>query len=112
MSITKSLFAPVLFASLALAGCDKAELESTKQQLQTVSLERDNLKTQLDASKQQSAALTQQVNSLQAKLAAAAAALAASPPETGKGDTADKKSGAGGKTGSAKPREPAKTPAP
>ena len=111
MSITKSLFVPVLLASIALAGCDqsKAELESTKQQLQIVSGERDVLKTQLDASKQQAAALTQQVNNLQAKLTAAMAALAAPPPETVKGD---KKGGAGGKTGSPKPSEPAKAPAP
>ena len=110
MSMTKSLFVPVLLASIAFAACDqsKAELEATKQQLQTVSLERDNLKAQLDASKQQTAALAQQINNVQAKLTAAMAALAA-PPETGKGD---KKSGAGGKTGSAKPSEPAMAPAP
>jgi len=72
MSMTKSLFVSVLLASLAVAGCDKAELEATKQQLQTVSVERDNLKAQLDASKQQIAALALQVNNLQAKLAAAA----------------------------------------
>ena len=57
MSMTRFLFVPVLLASIALAGCDKAELEATKQQLQTVTVERDNLKTQLDASKQQTAAL-------------------------------------------------------
>jgi septal ring factor EnvC (AmiA/AmiB activator) len=110
MSMTKSLFVPVLLASLAFAACDqsKAELESTKQQLQTTIMERDNLRAQLDASKKQTAALAQQINDVQAKLTAAMAALAA-PPETGKGD---KKSGAGGKTGSAKPSEAAKAPAP
>lgn len=113
MSMTKSLFVPVLLASIAFAACDqsKAELESTKQQLQTVSLERDNLKAQLDASKQQTAALAQQINNVQAKLTAAMAALAA-PPETGKGDKVDKKGGAGGKTGSSKPNESPKAPAP
>jgi septal ring factor EnvC (AmiA/AmiB activator) len=110
MSITKSLFVPVLLASIAFAACDqsKAELESTKQQLQTVSMERDNLKAQLDASKQQTAALAKQINDVQAKLTAAMAALAA-PPEAGKGD---KKGGAGGKTGSPKPSESPKAPAP
>ena len=108
MSMTKFLFVPILLASIALVGCDKAELEATKQQLQTVSLERDNLKQQLDASKQQNAALTLQVSNLQTKLVAAATALAA--PD--KAEKADKKGGAGGKTGSAKSSEPAKAPAP
>jgi len=107
MSMTKFLFVTILLATIGLVGCDKAELEATKQQLQTVSLERDSLKTQLDASKQQNAALTLQVNNLQTKLAAAAAALAAPDKEK-----ADKKGGAGGKTGSAKSSEPAKAPAP
>ena len=112
MSMTKSLFVPILVASIAFAGCvSKAELDATKQQLQAVTSERDNLKTQLEAAKQQTTGLTMLVNSLQTKLAAAAAALAA-PPETGKGDKVDKKGGAGGKTGSPKPSESPKAPAP
>ena len=112
MSMTKSLFVPVLLACIAFAGCDqsKAELESTKQQLQNTIVERDNLRAQLDASKQQAAALSQQINNVQAKLTAAMAALAAPPETADKGDK--KKSGAGGKTGSAKPSDAAKAPAP
>src|SRR4051812_943917 len=90
MSTSKFVIGVVLLAVLPLTACDKAELDATKQQLQTVSLERDALKTQLDASKQQSAALQQQVSDLRAKVAAATAALAAPgadvKPDAAKGD--------------------------
>jgi hypothetical protein len=58
---------------LGVIGCDpsKAELDRTKQELQTVSAERDGLKSQLDQANGKVATLTQQVTDLQAKANAA-----------------------------------------
>jgi hypothetical protein len=64
-----------------VAACDpsKAELDKTKADLATLTGERDNLKTQLEAANQKVGQLTQQVADLQAKAAAAAAPAAAAP---------------------------------
>ena len=72
----------VLAVLLGVSGCDqsKAELDSTKQQLQTVTTERDNLKSQLDAANQQLTTLRQQLADAQAKDAAAAAPPPAAEP--------------------------------
>jgi septal ring factor EnvC (AmiA/AmiB activator) len=120
MSTTKSLMLAIFLASVSLCGCDKAELEATKQQLQTVSSERDALKAQVEASKQQVAQLQQQNNELQGKVTTAMAALtamAADPKAEGaKGDKkqeaakGDKKGAGAAKAAPAKPSEPAKTP--
>lgn len=77
MSI-KNVVGALLLAGLGLAGCDqsKAELDSTKQQLQTVTAERDSLKTQLDATKAQLAAAQQQIDQMKQ----AAATPPATPP--------------------------------
>ena len=123
MSTTKSLIFASFVASVSLAACvPKAELDTTKQQLEAVSLERDALKAQLEASKQQTAVLQLQVKDLQAKVTAAATALVApdadakhegakgdKKPEAAKADKSDKKA-AGGMKPAAKPGEPAKTP--
>src|SRR4030081_2628884 len=60
-----------LAVCIGLVGCDqsKAELDTTKTQLQAVTSERDSLKTQMDAQKAQLAALQQQID--QMKTAAA-----------------------------------------
>src|SRR3954454_17896281 len=93
MSTRTFLLGAVLLVIVPLTACDKAELDATKQQRQTVSLEHDAFKAQLDASGQQSAALQQQVTDLRAKVAAATAALAA-PAADAKPDATkvDKKS--------------------
>jgi outer membrane murein-binding lipoprotein Lpp len=74
MAINKLLGALVL-VGLGLVGCDqsKAELDSTKQQLQAVTAERDSLKSQLDATKAQLAAAQQQMDQMKAAQAAPAA---------------------------------------
>src|SRR3954471_16983540 len=78
MPMTKILgLALVLVAMSALAACDqsKPELDATKRQLQQVTMERDNLKTQLDEAQKRALALQQQVADIQARLSEAAAAL-------------------------------------
>jgi septal ring factor EnvC (AmiA/AmiB activator) len=107
MATMKTLgIAVVLAATGALAGCDqsKAELEATKQQLQTVTMERDSLKTELQESKQRAVTLQRQLADIQAKLSAAAAALVP-PAEDQKAAPAkvDKKAG-----DAAKPAAPVK----
>src|SRR3954447_12211465 len=79
MKLTIKFLELAFLVTVATAmGCDqsKAELDSTKQQLQAVTTERDGLKTQLDTAKQQTAALQAQVADLQTKVATAAAAPA------------------------------------
>jgi septal ring factor EnvC (AmiA/AmiB activator) len=116
MSMTKILsVAVVLVATAALTACDqsKAELDSTRHQLQTMTMERDSLKTQLEESKQRAAVLGQQVAEIQAKLSAAAAALVApaggEKQEAGKGD---KKSSSASKPAAAKTGKTVLAPAP
>jgi cell division protein FtsB len=117
MSTSRFLIGLVLLAIVALTACDKAELDATKQQLQMVSLERDALKTQLDASRQQSAVLQQQVTDFQARVTAATAALAApaadAKPDGAKGDkkSATKTVEAGRKAAGAANPSAAKPPA-
>jgi septal ring factor EnvC (AmiA/AmiB activator) len=101
MSTMKILsVAVVLAATGVLPACDqsKAELDSTKKQLQTVTMERDSLRNELQESKQRAVVLQQQLSEIQTKLSAAAAALVP-PAEDQKQDTAkgEKKGGAGGK---------------
>jgi hypothetical protein len=92
-----------LAAGLLLAittACDpsKPELEKTKQELQTVTAERDSLKSQLEQANAKNTQLTAQVAELQAKAAAAAAAPAA--PAAAEPAAAKKPAG---KAGKAKP---------
>ena len=70
--------AVVVAATSVLAACDqsKAELDSTRQQLQTVTMERDSLKNELQETRQRAVTLQQQLVEIQTKLSAAAAALA------------------------------------
>jgi septal ring factor EnvC (AmiA/AmiB activator) len=119
MSMTKILGVAVALVTIGgLAACDqsKAELDATRRQLQTMTMERDSLKTQLEDSKQRAAVLGQQVAEIQAKLSAAAAALVApagdQKQELAKGDKGDKKSASAGKPANAKPAKPAQAPAP
>lgn len=113
MSMKKVLgVAVVLVATSALAGCDqsKPELESTRKQLQTVTMERDGLKTQLAEAQQRAVVLQQRVADISAKLSAAAADLVPpageAKPETAKGE---KKAAGANKPA---PAKPAPTPAP
>jgi chromosome segregation ATPase len=71
----KSLVGALALMSLGVVGCDqsKAELDSTKQQLQAVTAERDSLKSQLDTTKAQLAAAQQQMDQMKAAQAAPAA---------------------------------------
>ena len=73
----KTIMGVLVLATLGLVGCDqsKAELDSTKQQLQSVTAERDSLKTQLDQTKAQLAAAQQQLDQMKQ-----AAAAPATPP--------------------------------
>ena len=72
---------------LGVLGCDpsKAELDKTKQELQTMTAERDALKSQLDQANGKMGTMTQQMSDMQAKAnaapppAAAEAAPAAAP---------------------------------
>src|SRR6476469_6963127 len=68
----KNVVGALALIGLGLAGCDqsKAELDSTKQQLQAVTAERDSLKTQLDSTKQQLAAAQQQMDQMKQAQAA------------------------------------------
>jgi len=83
---------------LGVLGCDpsKAELDKTKQELQTVTAERDSLKSQLDQVNGRIATMTQQMSDMQAKAnaapppAAAAAALPAPAPAKAKKPMANK----------------------
>ena len=78
MSMTKMLGVAAALAMMGgLAACDKSkpELDSTRRQLQNVTMERDSLKGQLEDSRRRAAVLQQQVAEIQAKLSAAAAAL-------------------------------------
>jgi outer membrane murein-binding lipoprotein Lpp len=72
----KNVVGALALIGLGLAGCDqsKAELDSTKQQLQAVTAERDSLKTQLDSTKQQLAAAQQQMDQMKQAQAAPPAA--------------------------------------
>jgi uncharacterized protein (DUF3084 family) len=113
--MNKLLGTSALAIMCATAGCDasKPELEATKQTLQTVTGERDGLKTQLAAANQQMAGLRAQVTDLQAKLAAAAAPAPApeAAAEPKKEEKAPAKKGA--KAAKAEPKAaPAPTPAP
>ena len=107
MSKTKMLgVAVALLMTGGLTACDqsKAELDSTRRQLQTMTMERDSLKGQLEDSKRRAAVLQQQVAEIQAKLSAAATALVA-PPGDQKQEVAkaDKKGASAAKPASAKP---------
>jgi hypothetical protein len=112
MPAAKLFTLTLLVAGVALGACDrskaeraKAELDTTKQQLQTVAAERDGLKTELDASRRRELGLQQQVTELQGRLSAAVAALV--PPEV------PNKSGDAPKPGAAKTvARPARVPAP
>ena len=82
----KHLMGAALLVGLGLAGCDqsKAELDSTKQQLQAVTAERDSLKSQLDATKAQLAAAQQQMDQMKQAAATpptAPSGAAATPPK-------------------------------
>jgi chromosome segregation ATPase len=67
---------------VGVLGCDpsKAELDRTKQELQSVTAERDNLKSQLDQANAKVTTLTTQVADLQAKATAAAEVPAKEEP--------------------------------
>jgi hypothetical protein len=67
----------LLLAGVVAVGCDpsKPELDKTRQQLQAVTAERDNLKGQVEASEAKISNLQQQLTTLQA------AATAKSEPE-------------------------------
>jgi chromosome segregation ATPase len=82
--------------ALGLGACDqsKAELDQAKQQITTLTSERDNLKSQLDQANAKVTTLQQQVTDLQGKLAAASTP----PPATA---AAEEKPAA--KTGAKKP---------
>jgi septal ring factor EnvC (AmiA/AmiB activator) len=100
MSI-RNLVGALVVASLGLGtvGCDqsKAELDSTKQQLQSAQAERDSLKTQLDQTKQQLAAVQQQLDQMKAAQAAPPPSGAAATPEPKK-ETKHHASKSNGKT--------------
>jgi outer membrane murein-binding lipoprotein Lpp len=90
----KNVVGALALIGLGLAGCDqsKAELDSTKQQLQAVTAERDSLKTQLDSTKQQLAAAQQQMEQMKQAQAAPPAA-----PPSGAAVTPPAKHSSGGK---------------
>ncbi len=107
MSLMNKLLGISALAILcATAGCDqsKAELEATKQTLQTLTGERDGLKTQLAAANQQLTGLRQQVADLTAKLAAATPPAPEAAPEPQKDEKKPAKK-------VAKKAEPAPAPA-
>jgi chromosome segregation ATPase len=64
-SISKGAIGAIAISWMTI-GCNQsnAELDSTKQQLQQVTTERDSLKAQLDAANQQNAAAQQQIAQL------------------------------------------------
>jgi len=100
----KNVLGALLLVSVGLVGCDqsKAELETTKTQLTSVTAERDALKTQLDSTKQQLAAAQQQLDQMKQ-----AAAAPATPPSGAPAAPAHHAKG-----GEAKPATPpAPTPA-
>jgi chromosome segregation ATPase len=79
----------LLSGVVAAAGCDpsKPELDKTRQQLQAVTAERDNLKGQVEASEAKISSLQQQLTTLQA----AATAKAEPEPAAAKGKGGKKK---------------------
>lgn len=105
--IRKNILAALALLAVSTVACDpsKAELDKTKGDLQTVTAERDSLKTQLDQANGKVASLQQQVTDLQAKAAVAAA------PAPAEEKPADEKPAKGGKH-AAKAKEKADKPAP
>jgi hypothetical protein len=106
--------------ALLVAGtfaCDpsKAELDKTKADLQTVTTERDGLKTQLDLANGKASSLQMQLTDLQAKAAAAAAPAAPMVAEAKAEGKAEAKGGhhaAKGKPEKAEKVAPAPLPSP